>query len=66
MVLLAVVPLLVWTNIYYSWVYESRNVVPVLPLLATIAVPVARRRREEPLQPDRWRKAAPAPAAISR
>lgn len=38
-------PLLLFSNLCYGWMYESRNYVPLLPLLTTMAVP---RRTEVP------------------
>ncbi len=37
-------PLLLFSSLYYSWLYESRNYMPIVPLLATMAVPQARKR----------------------
>jgi hypothetical protein len=34
-------PLLLLSNLCYGWMYESRNYVPLLPLLTTLALPVA-------------------------
>jgi hypothetical protein len=34
-----VTPLLLASNLCYGWLYESRNYVPLLPLLATLALP---------------------------
>jgi hypothetical protein len=36
---LTVVPLVLLSSLCYSWLYESRNYVPLLPLLATMALP---------------------------
>jgi hypothetical protein len=36
--LLTLIPLLLASNISFGWLYESRNYVPALPVLATIAV----------------------------
>jgi hypothetical protein len=38
-------PLLLLSNVCYGWLYESRNYVPLLPLLTTLAVPAAARLR---------------------
>lgn len=38
---LVVAPLLLLSNVCYGWLYESRNYVPLIPLLATLAVPPA-------------------------
>jgi hypothetical protein len=32
-------PLLLFSSLYYSWLYESRNYMPLVPLLATMALP---------------------------
>jgi hypothetical protein len=36
---LTLVPLLLWTNLEFGWMYESRNYMPLVPLLATAALP---------------------------
>lgn len=36
-------PLLLFSNLCYGWMYESRNYVPLLPLLATAALAAVRR-----------------------
>jgi hypothetical protein len=35
------VPLMIFVNLYYSWGYESRNYMPLIPLLATMALPAS-------------------------
>jgi hypothetical protein len=40
---LVVTPLLLLSNICFGWLYESRNYMPLVPLLATMAMPPARR-----------------------
>jgi hypothetical protein len=37
---LIVTPLLLLSNISFGWMYESRNYVPLLPLLTTLAIPI--------------------------
>jgi hypothetical protein len=37
---LTMTPLLLLSNLCYGWMYESRNYVPLLPLLTTLALPV--------------------------
>lgn len=39
---LVVTPLLLLSNVCYGWLYESRNYMPLVPLLATLAMPPAR------------------------
>jgi hypothetical protein len=39
---LVVVPLLLLSNVCFGWLYESRNYMPLVPLLATMALPPAR------------------------
>jgi hypothetical protein len=34
---LTVTPLLLWSNVCFGWLYESRNYMPLVPLLATMA-----------------------------
>jgi hypothetical protein len=36
---LVVTPLILGSSVCYSWLYESRNLVPLLPLLTTMALP---------------------------
>ncbi|MHB1426288.1 MAG: hypothetical protein ACYC3I_24245 [Gemmataceae bacterium] len=38
---LVVTPLLLLSNVCFGWLYESRNYIPLVPLLATMAVPPA-------------------------
>jgi hypothetical protein len=38
---LVLTPLLLFANLCYGWMYESRNYVPLLPVLATLALPPA-------------------------
>lgn len=38
---LVVAPLLLLSNVCYGWMYESRNYMPLLPLLATLSLPSA-------------------------
>lgn len=38
---LTVTPLLLFSNVCFGWLYESRNYMPLVPLLATMAVPPA-------------------------
>jgi hypothetical protein len=40
---LVVTPLLLLSNLCFGWLYESRNYMPLVPLLATMAMPPARR-----------------------
>jgi hypothetical protein len=40
---LVVTPLLLLSNICFGWLYESRNYMPLVPLLATMAMPPVRR-----------------------
>ncbi|HTU17211.1 MAG TPA: hypothetical protein VMG10_04055 [Gemmataceae bacterium] len=40
---LLVTTLLLVSNVCYGWLYESRNYIPLVPLLATLAMPPARR-----------------------
>jgi hypothetical protein len=40
-----VTPLLLSSNLCYGWMYESRNYVLLLPLLTTLAMPLATRSR---------------------
>lgn len=40
---LVVTPLLLLSNLCFGWLYESRNYMPLVPLLATMALPPARR-----------------------
>lgn len=35
-------PLLLFSNLCYGWMYESRNYVPLLPVLMTLALPTGR------------------------
>jgi hypothetical protein len=37
---LIVTPLLLLSNISFGWMYESRNYVPLLPVLTALAIPV--------------------------
>lgn len=46
---LVITPLLLLSNVCYGWLYESRNYMPLLPLLATLAMPPAR----SPVHSDR-------------
>jgi hypothetical protein len=39
---LVVMPLLLLSNVCYGWLYESRNYMPLVPLLATLSMPPAR------------------------
>jgi hypothetical protein len=39
---LALTPLLLASNLCFGWLYESRNYMPLVPLLATAALPTAR------------------------
>ncbi len=39
---LTVTPLLLLSNVCFGWLYESRNYMPLVPLLATMAMPTAR------------------------
>ena len=39
---LVVTPLLLVSNVCYGWLYESRNYMPLVPLLATLSMPPAR------------------------
>jgi hypothetical protein len=43
---LTVTPLLLLSNLCYGWMYESRNYLPLVPLLATLALPVVKPRGE--------------------
>src|SRR5579883_556763 len=47
---LVVTPLLLLSNLCFGWLYESRNYMPLVPLLATLALPLAGRGayRERP------------------
>ena len=36
---LVVTPLLLLSNVCFGWLYELRNYIPLVPLLATMAVP---------------------------
>jgi hypothetical protein len=45
MLCVVVTPLLLLSNLCYGWMFESRNYVPLLPLLTTLAVPAAGRSR---------------------
>ena len=38
-IFLTFTPLLLFSNLCYGWLYESRNYVPLLPLLTTMALP---------------------------
>jgi hypothetical protein len=40
---LVVTPLLLFSNLCFGWLYESRNYMPLVPLLATMALPPARK-----------------------
>jgi hypothetical protein len=40
----AVIPLLLLSNVCFGWLFESRNYMPLVPLLATMAMPPARRK----------------------
>lgn len=40
-------PLLLLSNLAFSWMYESRNYVPLLPLLTTMALPTKAGMRDE-------------------
>ena len=40
---LVVTPLLLLSNLCFGWLYESRNYMPLVPLLATMAMPPAGR-----------------------
>jgi hypothetical protein len=44
---LVVVPLLLLSNLCFGWMYESRNYMPLVPLLATMAVPVGPPRSQK-------------------
>lgn len=46
---LVVTPLLLMSNVCFGWLYESRNYLPLVPLLMTMALPP----RRESAQPDR-------------
>jgi hypothetical protein len=48
---LTVTPLVMLSNVCYGWLYESRNYVPLLPLLTTMALPVS--NSHSLLQPPR-------------
>ena len=39
---LTLTPLLLLSNLCFGWMYESRNYVPLVPLLATAAIPPRR------------------------
>ncbi len=41
-VALTLTPLLLLSSLCFGWLYESRNYMPLLPLLATMALPVGR------------------------
>lgn len=41
---LVLTPLLILSSLLYSWLYESRNYVPLLPLLTTMSLPGRRRK----------------------
>ncbi|HEY7154835.1 MAG TPA: hypothetical protein VH575_12810 [Gemmataceae bacterium] len=43
MLFLVVTPLLLLSNLCFGWLYESRNYMPLVPLLATMALPPARK-----------------------
>jgi hypothetical protein len=47
---LVVTPLLLLSSLCFGWLYESRNYMPLVPLLATMALTPARRA---PSQPER-------------
>jgi hypothetical protein len=46
--LLTLTPLLLASNLCFGWMYESRNYMPLLPLLATMAVSAVARRPGPP------------------
>jgi hypothetical protein len=46
-IFLVLTPLLLLCNLCFGWMYESRNYVPLLPLLATMALPATARPPEE-------------------
>jgi hypothetical protein len=43
---LTVVPLLLFSNVCFGWMYESRNYMPLVPLLATMALCTNRKRAQ--------------------
>jgi len=45
-------PLLLASNLSFGWLYESRNYVPLLPLFATMALPVRRSSARAQLAPQ--------------
>jgi hypothetical protein len=47
---LVVTPLLLLSNLCFGWLYESRNYMPLVPLLATMAVPPARKAAHAELE----------------
>jgi len=44
---LVVTPLLLFSNVCFGWLYESRNYMPLVPLLATMAIPPRREDQSE-------------------
>jgi hypothetical protein len=52
---LVLMPLLLASNLCFGWLYESRNYVPLLPLLTALALPANRNpdaREISPLRPE--------------
>ena len=49
--LLVLVPLLFGVNLCFSWLYESRNYIPLLPLMATLAMPGFRSELDRNIEP---------------
>ena len=57
-VCLVLTPLLLASNLCYGWMYESRNYMPLVPLLATLALPSSfSRERSASAAPQRSRNA---------
>jgi len=64
---LTLTPLVLASSFCFSWLYESRNYVPLLPLLTTLALlPTARRaaRTSAPLGPGEQSAPGPVQAAV--
>ncbi|HXG09560.1 MAG TPA: hypothetical protein VNK04_07205 [Gemmataceae bacterium] len=51
-VFLTLTPLLLLSNLCFGWMYESRNYMPLVPLLASMAVPPHRPAQPPPLPPQ--------------
>jgi hypothetical protein len=55
-------PLLLASNLCFGWLYESRNYMPLVPLLATLAMPPCKENNNEASGAASARRYSPSPA----